>query len=173
MKNIEINYMNGNGYEVLYPKTTTGNLIDFGEVLYTKEQVNGFIAGLSNQVGNLHFAYGTYTGQFTRDTVTLDSERTASEWITVTVGFQPVGVILSEWKMGGNGGPYAPYITYGGWQQSPPVGFVIPWFNHSFPVLQATIVGFQVRNVTDNSGEITFKPNLTYLNSKYAYLAFG
>ena len=174
MKNIEINYMNESGYEVLYPKTTTENLIDFGEVLYTKEEVDGFIAGLSNQVGNLHFAYGTYTGQFTKNTVTLDSSRTASEWITVTVGFQPIGVILSEWKenMGGRG-PYAPYITSGGWQQTPPVGFAIPWFNSTYPVLQATIEGFQVRNVTDNSSGVTFNPNLTYLNYKYAYLAFG
>lgn len=174
MKNIEINYKGGTSYEVLYPKTTTKNLIDFGEVLYTKEEVNNFITGLSNQVGNLHFAYGTYTGQFERDTVTLDKSVTATDWITVTVGFQPVGVILSE-RDGGvaSSGPYAPYIRSSGWQTTPPVGFAIPWVNErKYPVLQATTGGFQIRNVT-NVSESNFNPNLTYLNYKYAYLAFG
>ena len=178
MKNIEINYMNGSGYEVLYPKTTTKNLIDFGEVLYTKEQVNGFIAGLSNQVGNLHFAYGTYTGQFKSNTIVLDKEATvtATDWITVTVGFQPVGVILSELNgKTGNGQPYAPYLdgeSYGS-DVVYPVGFAIPWTNYQYPVLQATTGGFQVRNVSNLRGTTSFKPNLTYLNYKYAYLAFG
>ena len=174
MKNIEINYLDVGGYEALYPKTTTENLIDFGEVLYTKEEVDGFIAGLSNQVGNLHFAYGTYTGQFTKNTVTLQPDITASEWITVTLGFQPVGVILSEWRedMAGRG-PYAPYITLGGLNDATPVGFAIPWFNASYPVLQATANGFQIRNVEDHVTGTAFNPNLTYLNYIYAYLAFG
>ena len=172
MKNIEINYMNGNGYEVLYPKTTTGNLIDFGEVLYTKEQVNGFIAGLSNQVGNLHFAYGTYTGQFTHNSVNLDGDTTATEWITVTVGFQPIGVILSEHDED-HMSPFAPYIGNYDKDIGYPVGFAIPWISNGYPVLQATTGGFQVRNVTPNSYLVLFEPNLTYLNCKYAYLAFG
>lgn len=174
MKNIEINYKGGTSYEVLYPKTTTKNLIDFGEVLYTKEEVNNFITGLSNQVGNLHFAYGTYTGQFERDTVTLDKNTTATDWITVTVGFQPIGVILSESGIhhGAYVVPWAPYTQSTGWQTTQPIGFTIPWRNGIYPVLQATANGFQIRNLTA-AGGMSFNPNLTYLSYIYAYLAFG
>lgn len=172
MKNIEINYLDVSGYEVLYPKTTTENLIDFGEVLYTREEVDGFIAGLSNQVGNLHFAYGTYTGQFTRETIQLDEDVKATEWINVSIGFQPIGLILSAINVPTTLAPNAPYGQTAGWQTSYPMGFYLPWSNCNYNVVEATTLGFRVRNITGGHTDV-ISPNLAYLNYSYAYLSFG
>ena len=99
MKNIEINYLDVSGYEVLYPKTTTENLIDFGEVLYTKEEVDGFIAELDNridnQIGALRFTYGGYVGQFSSYDISLGGNTKATNWQIITLGFKPIGLILS------------------------------------------------------------------------------
>ena len=151
MKNIEINYMNEGGYEVLYPKTTTENLIDFSEVLYTKEEVNGFIAGLSNQVGNLHFAYGTYIGQFNEKTVSLGGGAKATEWQVITLGFSPVGVIFSQVTTAIENivMPRTVYarLPVSNDDSTVPVGFYLPWMVGNYNAVEATSTGFQVREV--------------------------
>ena len=179
MKNIEINYLDVSGYEVLYPKTTTENLIDFGEVLYTKEEVDGFIAGLSNQMGNLHFAYGTYTGQFSSSTVNLGGGAKATEWQTIIIGFEPVGVILSIIGQGDSENSVFPVIisasrrrNTGGSSNSSSIGFALPVSENNYTVIEAIESGFRVRSVASGS-EISLNYNPVYLNNKYAYLAFG
>ena len=179
MKNIEINYMNEGGYEVLYPNTTTENLIDFGEVLYTREEVDGFIAGLSNQVGNLHFAYGTYTGQFSSSTVDLGGGAKATEWQTIIIGFKPVGVILSIIGQGTTEDSVFPLIisatysrTGGGIYRSSSIGFALPVSENNYTVIEAIESGFRARSVSSYS-DVSLDFNPVYLNNKYAYLAFG
>ena len=168
MKNIEINYMNESGYEILYPKTTTENLIDFGEVLYTKEEVDGFIAGLSNQIneqtGNLRFAYGTYTGQYRDMPIDLGDGVMASNWVNVSLEFQPIGIIISQANHFSNVGPYAPYSTG-------PMGFALPWQVYNHNMIEGNNSGFRVRNI--GTSYVSVAPNLVFLNYIYAYFAFG
>lgn len=68
-KNIEININNGNGYDVLYPKTTLENVVNWTNSIYSKSQtysrsetyskaeVNNLLAG----AGGNKIIYGSYT----------------------------------------------------------------------------------------------------------------
>lgn len=42
-KNIEMNYFNGNEYEVLYPSVTMGNIGDWNDYVYSKSKVDNII----------------------------------------------------------------------------------------------------------------------------------
>lgn len=182
MKNIEINYLDVSGYEVLYPKTTTENLIDFGEVLYTKEEVDGFIAELDNridnQIGALRFTYGGYVGQFSSYDISLGGNTKATNWQIITLGFKPIGLILSyensfdtdsvSPKLVG-----ASYEHLGDLERSYTVGFTLPITVDQYIVAEALDTGFRIRALTGTGSDENLNMSMVYLNDKYNYLAFG
>ena len=182
MKNIEINYLDEGGYEVLYPKTTTENLIDFGEVLYTKEEVDGFIAGLSNriddQIGTGRFVYGGYIGQFSTYDISLSGGAEATSWQNVVLGFKPVGLILS-WDNAFDSDSVSPKILgavrrhLGDVDDAYAVGFALPITVGQYTVAEALDIGFRIRAVTGTSSDTNLSVSMVYLNYKYNYLAFG
>ena len=163
MKNIEINYLDVSGYEVLYPKTTTENLIDFGEVLYTKEEVDGFIESLRGQTGNLKFTMGSYQGT---ENIPINSSLTGA-WRQIELGFIPEYFVVSE-----EDESYFYYPFFMG-NASSKIGFG-PHFNLiGSPALQSTSTGFQVRNLYKESGNYSYRLDFNLLNVTYHYLAFG
>ena len=62
-KNIEININNGNGYDVLYPKTTLSNVVDWANTIYSKSQVEAKIKEFIKTDKNWKF-YGNKTVTF-------------------------------------------------------------------------------------------------------------
>lgn len=63
-------------------------LVEFKEGVYSKEEVDGFIEGLKNQIGDLKFAMGTYIGMYSA----TDVSKTQT---TIVTGFIPIFVMIS------------------------------------------------------------------------------
>lgn len=96
MKSIEINYLTSTGYESLYPNVNCASIVDFAENLYSKSEVDGIVSGLNTEISNLSYIIGEYTGQFNvsvKDDWT-DPLENFSDWITITIGFEPKLLIL-------------------------------------------------------------------------------
>ena len=49
-RNIEMNYLNGSGYEQLYPRTNMSNISDWNSYVYSKAQVDGNISSVNNSL---------------------------------------------------------------------------------------------------------------------------
>ena len=94
MKNIEINYLDVDGYEVLYPKTNLEQIEgfqEFREGIYSKKEVDGIIELLREQTGNLKFTMGSYKG-----TEELWGDQKTGVWMQIELGFTPEYFVVSE-----------------------------------------------------------------------------
>ena len=165
MKNIEINYMNEGGYEVLYPKTNLESIEgfqEFREGIYSKEEVDGIIELLREQTGNLKFTMGSYKG-----TEELWGDQKTGVWMQIELGFTPEYFVVSEEQKN-----YAYYPYFLG--QNSNLGFGPYFYVAKKPALQPTSTGFQVRNTYGElSSGYGYRLDLNKLNVTYYYLAFG
>ena len=76
VKNIEMNYRNESGYDVLYPESILGNIVDWQDSIYSKSEVNGAIQTVQETIGlrgdcfmqiqNLHIASNAFSVSFNR-----------------------------------------------------------------------------------------------------------
>ena len=57
-KNIEMNYFNGSGYEVLYPQTNLANVLDYSNYLYNKTEIDSKVGDLSNRISSVETEMG-------------------------------------------------------------------------------------------------------------------
>ena len=53
VKNIEMNYKNENGYDVLYPQSVLGNVIDWQNSIYNKTQVDSKISTVNSSISSV------------------------------------------------------------------------------------------------------------------------
>ena len=51
-RNIEMNYFNGSGYDVLHPSVTMGNVGDWNNYVYSKSEVDGSIGSVNNSLNS-------------------------------------------------------------------------------------------------------------------------
>ena len=50
VKNIEMNYRNENGYDVLYPQVQMNNIIRWNNYVYSKSQIDSTVSGLNSSI---------------------------------------------------------------------------------------------------------------------------
>lgn len=66
VKNIEMNYRNESGYDVLYPESILGNIVDWQDSIYSKSEVDG----LSYKVEAGEYQGTQYYNNTTPNTIT-------------------------------------------------------------------------------------------------------
>ena len=166
MKNIEINYMNESGYEVLYPKTNLEQIEgfqEFREGIYNKEEVDGIIDSLRGQTGNLKFAMGSYTGT---------AQIKSAVQNQINIGFKPTFVFISYAEYEGTG-PVFTWSQLGGESNRLLSGFGSRYFTNNQEGLNVTENGFWVKNIDGNISGVYTRIWLNEINIVYNYIAFG
>ena len=179
VKNIEMNYRNESGYDVLYPESILENIVDWQNSIYSKSEIDNLVQQIQNsldsfvnQTGNLKVEIGSYSGQYGLSW----QNTTSSAWTTIALSFTPKCILIgtrergflldfydqaTDHKMGAYG-----LITTNG----------LYMYAQSANVLVGQIInnGFQVRNgVGRYNSSSSNQVGLTILGFNYQYIAFG
>ena len=135
-------------------------LVEFKGGTYSKEEVDGFIEGLKNQIGDLKFAMGTYIGMYSA----TDVSKTQT---TIVTGFIPIFVMISVATNTNYSSRWGCYEISG--TASYPFGFGLPYKLRGLEILTVAENGFIVANESNSNGSI----KLNQSNIINNYLAFG
>lgn len=96
VKNIEMNYRNESGYDVLYPESILENIVDWQDSIYSKSEVDGQITTL--QSSGMKFTSGKYKGTREITDTTVSSITTSLNQIYIAMVYS---VSLPPFQEGG------------------------------------------------------------------------
>ncbi len=83
VKNIEMNYRNESGYDVLYPESILENIVDWQDSIYSKSEVDSQITTL--QGSGMKFTSGKYKGTREMTDTTVSSVTTSLNQIYIAM----------------------------------------------------------------------------------------